>query len=230
MFEDRTFVGRALSRRFFVQGASLCTFAAAAGWALPVLAAERKSGSALLKAFAKEAQGAEGRFRQTTKDRDGRLTAPASEGAFAFRRPGCFEWRYEKPYRQTIVSDGKTLWLYDEDLMQATEKPLAGALPASPATILFGAADLERDWTLEDLPADDGRPRVRARPKGNAAFESVDVTFDAKDLPCRVVFLDSFALSTDIELLSVALALPAPERFQFVPPKGGDVLRDESLL
>lgn len=223
-----------LTRRRFAAGLALLpalSVGFSAGLA-PRLAAAApaSSGAALLKAFAEKAAGAEGRFTQRTADHDGRPTGPASEGIFAFLRPGCFEWTYEKPYRQKIVSDGKTLWLYDEDLMQATAKPLEGALPATPAAILFGAADLERDWTLKDLPAEDGRPRVRAVPKTEGAFTSVEVSFDEKGLPSRVVFLDSFAQRTEIELSGVALAEPPRSRFDFKPPEGVDVLRDEALF
>lgn len=64
---------------------------------------------------------AEGAFRQRVVDRSGKLVNEA-EGIFAFRRPGAFLWNYEKPWKQQVVSDGQTLWLYDEDLMQVTVK------------------------------------------------------------------------------------------------------------
>ena len=39
-----------------------------------------------------------------------------SSGTFAFVRPHQFRFDYQKPFAQTIVADGQTLWLYDVDL------------------------------------------------------------------------------------------------------------------
>jgi outer membrane lipoprotein carrier protein len=52
----------------------------------------------------------------------------SSSGSFAFQRPGRFRFVYAAPLPQTIVADGKTLWLYDEDLNQVTVRAQAGAL------------------------------------------------------------------------------------------------------
>ena len=108
------------------------------------LAAE---GSAVLEKFLAEVSGAEGAFRQETRDRTGKI-ANAAEGTFAFLRPGAFDWLYEKPWRQRIVSDGKTIWVYDEDLMQVTVKPAGDALAQTPAALLFGAGKLPAGWRI----------------------------------------------------------------------------------
>ena len=56
-----------------------------------------------------------GNFTQTVKN--AKKTQKTS-GSFAIARPEHFRWIYEKPYQQTIIGDGKTLWLYDVDLAQ----------------------------------------------------------------------------------------------------------------
>ena len=43
-----------------------------------------------------------------------------STGTFEFQRPNRFRFDYRKPFEQTIVADGQTLWLYDVDLNQVT--------------------------------------------------------------------------------------------------------------
>ncbi len=40
-------------------------------------------------------------------------------GELAVRRPGMFRWQYQKPYEQLYVGDGKLIWHYEPDLMQA---------------------------------------------------------------------------------------------------------------
>jgi len=81
----------------------------------------------------------------------------ASAGHFAFERPNRFRFDYQKPFMQTIVGDGKTLWFYDPDLQQVTASSQAKALQTSPAALITSAksvADLQRDFTLSNLPAD----------------------------------------------------------------------------
>lgn len=110
-------------RRFFVlMGAALCAGAfSPLGVCAEAVKTVSVDGSAQLEAFLSHVSAAEGAFRQRVVDRSGKLVNEA-EGIFAFRRPGAFLWNYEKPWKQQVVSDGQTLWLYDEDLMQVTVK------------------------------------------------------------------------------------------------------------
>ena len=117
---------------------------------------------------------AEGAFRQRVVDRLGKLVNEA-EGIFAFRRPGAFLWNYEKPWKQQVVSDGQTLWLYDEDLMQVTVKksPTRWAQRRQP---FFSAAGRSR--RIGETSSEAGA--VMLTPKEpQAGFESVKVFFDA---------------------------------------------------
>ena len=73
-----------------------------------------------LDAFLTKTQEGAGTFEQRVVTKEGEEAAPAARGSFQFKRPGQFLWRYEEPYRQLIVSNGETLWFYDEDLAQVT--------------------------------------------------------------------------------------------------------------
>ena len=120
-----------MSRRTFLSAAFLIA-------AIPSLVSAEGTGARVtLQAFLDRTGEASGRFFQTVTDKTGREAAQPSEGIFRFKRPGRFEWTYEKPYRQQIISDGKTLWIYDPDLMQVTVRRLDGAVRSTPAGILF---------------------------------------------------------------------------------------------
>jgi len=81
------------------------------------------------------------------------VTAPAKEGqvarskvssgTFEFLRPGRFKFTYKKPFEQTIVADGQTLWLYDVDLNQVTARKQAQALGSTPAALIASSADIK---------------------------------------------------------------------------------------
>ncbi len=180
------------------------------------LAAE---GSAVLEKFLAEVSGAEGAFRQETRDRTGKI-ANAAEGTFAFLRPGAFDWLYEKPWRQRIVSDGKNIWVYDEDLMQVTVKPAGDALAQTPAALLFGAGKLPAGWT--EKSTGDLITLTPEEPQGG--FERVEVKFGSSGFPEILSLYDSFGQTTTIVFTRFARAQPESSRFQFKVPQGVEVL------
>ena len=79
-----------------------------------------------LEAFVKNTGSGRAEFTQTVTPpaRDGeKPRVKQSSGSFEFQRPGRFRFEYRKPFAQTIVADGRTLWLYDADLNQVTQRP-----------------------------------------------------------------------------------------------------------
>jgi len=151
-----------------------------------------------------------------------------SRGSFEFLRPGKFRWTYQSPYQQLIVSDGKILYLYDKDLNQVTKRKLAGALPASPASILFGSNDFEHDFKVEDDGSADGIDWIKATPNGkDSLFERIRIGF-RDGLPAAMQLRDSFGQSTTLAFDHVQRNPPlTSEQFQYTPPAGVDVLEDQ---
>jgi outer membrane lipoprotein carrier protein len=150
--------------------------------------------------------------------------AKVSSGRFEFARPDRFRFDYLKPYPQAIVSDGRKVWMHDPDLNQVTVRAVDQALGATPAALLAGAT-LERDFTLIALPARDGLAWARATPKAaEGGFQWMAVGFRGAQL-AAVEILDRFGQLTLLRLDSLeTAAVPAAERFRFVPPAGADVL------
>ena len=68
-----------------------------------------------LEAFIKNARSGRAEFTQvvTAPARDGQPSrTKTSSGTFEFQRPGKFRFDYKKPFAQSIVADGKILWLW----------------------------------------------------------------------------------------------------------------------
>ncbi|WP_136419322.1 outer membrane lipoprotein chaperone LolA [Herbaspirillum sp. ST 5-3] len=194
--------------------------------AIPALA----SASALdqFKTFVSSTKSAKGEFTQRqVKVVDGatKMSNQAS-GSFVFARPGKFIWKYQKPYEQLLQADGDKLYIYDKDLNQVTVKPLGDALGSSPAAILFGSNDLEKNFTLKEGGAKDGLEWLEATPKTkDTTFERIGIGL--KDgLPQAMELRDSFG---QVSLLSFQKFEKNPplgaEQFKFVVPKGADVFR-----
>lgn len=204
---------------------SLIAGIACAAALLPGLAAA----SALdqFKSFVAQTHSARGTFVQRLLKNDGGpKTASESSGTFSFARPGKFIWKYEKPYQQLLQADGEKLYIYDPDLNQVTIRKLGDALGSSPAAILFGSNDLDRNFTLKEGGAHDGMEWFDAVPK------SKDTTFDRisigmrDGLPAAMELRDTFG---QVSLLTFPQfeknpVLPAGQ-FRFTVPKGADVLQ-----
>ncbi len=47
-----------------------------------------------------------------------------AEGEVWFKKPGMMRWNYYQPAKDEIVSDGKTLWYYNEEEKQVVQSPL----------------------------------------------------------------------------------------------------------
>ncbi|MBK9575315.1 MAG: outer membrane lipoprotein chaperone LolA [Rhodoferax sp.] len=171
------------------------------------------------------------------------VTAPAKEGqaartktssgTFEFARPNRFKFIYKKPFEQSIVADGQTLWLYDVDLNQVTARKQAQALGATPAALIASAPDLKAlraEFTLADAPDKDGMEWVLATPKNtDGQLQSIRVGFKAGDKSAGLAaleILDSFGQKSVLTFgaFQVNAAMNAAS-FQFQPPKGADVIR-----
>jgi outer membrane lipoprotein carrier protein len=185
-----------------------------------------------LEVFMAKAQAGQADFTQvvTSPAKDGKAArSKTSSGTFAFQRPGRFKFVYQKPFEQTIVADGQTLWLYDVDLNQVTQRAQAQALGSTPAALLTSAADLKAlraEFTLESAPAEEGLEWVLARPKSkDGALQSVRVGFAGEQLAALDI-LDSFGQRSLIHFtpLQAVKTLPA-DTFHFQVPAGADVLK-----
>jgi outer membrane lipoprotein carrier protein len=66
----------------------------------------------------------------------------------AISRPGKLRWDIQKPYPQLVVGDGEKIWIYDTELKQVTVRKAGQAISGSPAALLSGNNDLEKNFTL----------------------------------------------------------------------------------
>jgi outer membrane lipoprotein carrier protein len=190
------------------------------------------SGLDSLEAFVKTAKTGRAEFTQvvTAPAKEGQTArSKTSSGTFEFSRPNRFKFLYRKPFEQTIVADGQTLWLYDVDLNQVTARKQSAVLASSPAALIASAADikaLQADFTLTAAPDKDGLEWVLAAPKAKEGMlQAVRVGFKGQDLAVLEI-VDSFGQRSVMSFanLRVNMALE-PATFQFKPPVGADLIQ-----
>jgi outer membrane lipoprotein carrier protein len=179
-----------------------------------------------LKVFLNQTQTVKARFAQMVLDKNLKPLQQA-QGVMQFSRPGKFRWDYVKPYEQTIVGDGTRLWIYDKDLNQVTVRKLDRALGSSPAALLAGSNDLERDYTLNNLGVEKGLDWLEAVPKSrDSVFERVRMGFGKSGLEAMEL-RDQFGQLTVITFADVERnPRLAADVFRFTPPKGADVISE----
>lgn len=189
-----------------------------------------------LEAFLKTVASGRAEFTQvvTMPARDGQAArTKSSSGSFEFSRPNRFRFSYRKPFEQTIVADGQTLWLYDADLNQVTARKQAQALGATPAALIAAAPDLralQAEFSLQAAPAQEGMDWVLATPKSKEGqLQSVRLGFSIGGPVAALTvleILDSFGQRSVLRFGQVEVnpALAA-STFVFKPPPGADLLR-----
>jgi outer membrane lipoprotein carrier protein len=206
--------------------------------AVPVLACSVAWADGLdsLERFVKSVKSGRAEFTQV-------VSAPAragetpktrsSSGSFAFTRPDRFRFDYRKPFAQTIVADGVTLWMYDADLNQVTARKQAEVLSSTPAALVASASDLavlRNDYVLKAEPDKDGLQWVLATPKTkDGQLQAVRVGLRAVDGAPTLAALDILDSFGQRWVLTFAKAEANPalaaDLFNFKPPAGADVIR-----
>ncbi len=214
----------AASRRRSLLGAASVLAVGLAGWS----GAAHADGLATLDSYIKHSKSGQATFTQTVTNVNKKGTARQSSGTFSFKRPGQFRFDYTKPFKQTIVADGKTLWMYDAGLNQVTQRSQAQVLDATPAALVASATSLkslQTHYKLENATGP-GWPGVGARHAQGPGRpdQERDDRFPGQGP----------AFAGDPGQLRPAFRYPVPElwqqaasnvSFNFKPPAGADVLK-----
>lgn len=179
-----------------------------------------------LKSLLQQTTTARAHFAQIVLDRDLK-TLQQVTGTMQFARPGRFRWEYDRPYEQVIVGDGSRVWLYDKDLNQVTVRRVDRALGSSPAALLAGSNEIEKDYVLKAQGSRDGLDWLEAVPRTrDTAFERINLGFGKSGLE-MMELRDQFGQITMIKFSTIERnAKLAPEAFRFTPPKGADVISE----
>jgi chaperone LolA len=207
-----------------------CVVLALLAAGLPQLAnaAVDPAGQQRVERFLQGLEGLQAQFTQTLSDRAGQVT-DESTGILAIKRPNRFRWDYRKPHEQTIVADGKRVWVYDADLEQVTVRALDDTLSATPAMLLSGDSKLEDNFTATQSKQEQGVQWVRLEPKrDDTDFKWIRLGFAGDDLKFMQL-ADKLGQTTTLEFSKFERNPPLdPSRFVFTVPPGADVIGDPS--
>ncbi|MCW8885850.1 MAG: outer membrane lipoprotein chaperone LolA [Motiliproteus sp.] len=163
-------------------------------------------------------------FEQLVLDSSG-SRLQASHGHVDLRRPGLFRWQTNEPFPQLLVSDGETLWLYDEDLEQVTQQSVDRRLTNTPALLLSGdLSDLQKSFVISGpVIGDEGVYRLTPIDE-NAMFAVMRIMF-TEGQPVEMQLEDNLGQQTSV-VFSNRLFNPMldPDLFTFEIPEDADVI------
>ena len=164
-------------------------------------------------------------FSQVVRNRDDRIVDRAS-GKLSLSRPDRFRWDYVQPYLQTIVADGRQLWLYDSDLEQVTVRDLGQGLGSTPAMLLSGSGKVGDGFAAVGVQRQGDWTWCRLAPKQQGSdFEQVSLAFDRHGELAAMELRDKLGQVTVIEFGAVRRNAAVDQRlFRFEPPPGVDVI------
>ena len=178
-----------------------------------------------LLAILSPVKGISAHFTQDTFNAQGAVQQH-NEGELKAQEPNRFYWKTVDPYPQEIVTDGKTLWVYDPDLAQVTVKPFEENYAKTPAMLFAGNTRvISEQFTVEKLPGSAQRFRLLPKKQQRDLFESLEMQFD-QGVPSNMVIYDAMQQKTTLFFSQVTLNPVLPEsQFGFVAPAGVDVLQ-----
>jgi outer membrane lipoprotein carrier protein len=163
-------------------------------------------------------------FEQTLYNEFGQ-ELESSSGNVYLAQPGKFHWAYQQPYIQYLISNGSSLWIYDEDLEQVTISTIGDSVEKSPASILTGDVDLDDNYDIIELGRAEETDWIELIAKdANSQYNSIRLGFNQQELSGMVIF-DNLGQRTLIMFTdAIRNAELDPVLFEFEPPAGVDVI------
>jgi outer membrane lipoprotein carrier protein len=195
----------------------------------PKAAVSQDTAMQRLDEFIKASSSLQAEFEQRVSDGQGRLIETSS-GTFSIRRPDQFRWDYRLPHAQTIVADGRLLWLYDPDLEQVTVKLQAQSLGGTPASLLAGDANLRDRFKVSKVEKVGTIDWLTLTPKNNDAdFKKLRLALIGNQLHA-IELVDKLGQFTKLEFNNVKRDVAFDSnQFVFTPPPNADVIGSELI-
>jgi outer membrane lipoprotein carrier protein len=153
-----------------------------------------------------------------------------ARGVALFAKPGRMRWTYEEPEPSVVVSDGKTLWIYDPVAKEAQEFPVGeGFLSGTAVQFLLGEGDILGAFEVGAEGCGTAAVRLRLRPRADASYELLELLVAPGSGDVReTAVVDLFGNRTDVIFESMRSNQQVdPAQFRFEPGPGVRVMRAE---
>jgi outer membrane lipoprotein carrier protein len=155
-------------------------------------------------------------------------SAPAaSRGKVTLAKPGKMRWTYEEPEPSLVVSDGKTVWIYDPAFGEVQKLPASeGFLTGAAAQFLLGAGNMRRDFKVAALSCTATAAELELTPRQPATYEKLVLSVDpSTGSVSKTRIVDLLGNVSEVEFRDQRFNLaPSEAEFQFEVPAGVKVI------
>jgi outer membrane lipoprotein carrier protein len=152
-----------------------------------------------------------------------------SSGRLYFEKPDKLRWNYEEGNPQSVVGDGKFIWIHQPDLSQVYRVDYRSAFGTGGlVTLLAGREGLAERYGFELLDSSAaGSVRLRLTPREGAG-ETLEIVMRDNDFALeRVVVTDPAGSTTHLAFSNIRHNDKlAEDLFVFTPPDGIDIITD----
>jgi outer membrane lipoprotein carrier protein len=238
MLEPQTESPRLNSRRYPPHGlfsaTALLALLVCAGFAAPVRAqnsggCERELMERVQRAY-QAITSFSGKFAQTDRSVD--KEERKAQGRIAYQKAGKMRWDYDPPNEQLVVTDGRTVWLFDPLLENVTVQKLERVTQGTPLAFLLGVGNLVGDFDCRAFtrqPPKDGLTYLELVPRKEIptlSFIQIGVTRSGSELQSLRI-LDKQGNEREIRFSGLRQSVSfEPGFFSFTITDGMEVIRE----
>jgi outer membrane lipoprotein carrier protein len=231
-----------------ILGVALCGLASLGGFAepgavratpSPTSAADATLIADAVQAFYDQTKDLSAAFYQTYVNKLYQRT-DRSQGNVVFKKPGMMRWDYQQPNGKIIVSDGKTLLVYEPgeagETGQVVEAEIANSQLPQAMSFLMGTGRLSDNFTFRTLdPAREGFPTgdvlelkpKQPTPQYDRILFYVERTPALRGLVRRLLIIDASGNRNRFDFSAFKFNSSLPQtQFAWRPPAGTRVLKN----
>jgi outer membrane lipoprotein carrier protein len=156
-----------------------------------------------------------------------------SDGEVWFKKPGKMRWNYYEPFKDEIVSDGNTLWFYNEEDKQVIESALDSVSGTeTTSTLLSGLGSIKNLYKTSFSDSkefqSDGNYLIDLRPKVEGEdYNKVTLSINKNTMMVDTIYLyDPFGNLTKVKLKDIQVDKGVSDSlFDFKVPSGVEVIK-----
>ena len=151
-----------------------------------------------------------------------------ADGLVYFKKPGMMKWEYKSPTNDIIVSDGRTIWSYQQDIGQVMIGNASDSGASISNNFLAGMGNLKKDFDIELEKPDNNSYVLKLNPKvPQPNIQRLYIAVDKKtSLVKQTIVFDLLGNETKVifENLRINQSVPA-NIFKFKIPEGVRVVK-----
>ncbi len=147
-------------------------------------------------------------------------------GTFELERPDRIRWSFETPTKRTYLSDGKTLWIAEDEGKTVQVFGQVDGMVRRYVDLLTGLDGAAEDFVVTELPMTEGRRGLKLVPKvKDDQVASIEVRINDQAHVVAVIVSSPFGDRTDMQLSNRRTPADLPdERFVWAEQPGWHVV------